>query len=71
MLTTSVVWLVTKAIMVKVTVERVALLVNLVKEFPATSVKTVLINIYVNIRVKCVLVLSVFNLKLKFVDKCY
>jgi hypothetical protein len=46
MLTTSVVGLVTKAIMVKVTTERVALVVNLVKEFTvATSVKTLFINI--------------------------
>jgi hypothetical protein len=46
MLTASLVGLVTKAIMVKVTIERAVLLVNLVKEFTvATSVKTLLLNI--------------------------
>ena len=71
MLTTSVVGLVTKAIMVKVTIERVVLLVNLVKEFiVATSVKTLLMNIR---KCSCKVCGSVvrFELQLKFVDKFY
>jgi len=48
MLTASMVGLVTKAIIVKVTIERVVLLVNLVNEFTvATSVKTLIVNIRV------------------------
>jgi len=70
MLTTSVVGLVTKAVMVKVTIEKVVLLVNLVKEFTVTSVKTLLINIR---KCSCKVCASFvrFELKLKFVDKFY
>jgi hypothetical protein len=71
MLTTPVVGLVTKAIMVKVTTESVVLLVNLVKKFTvAISVKRLLVNIRKCSCEVCARFVR-FELKLKFVDKFY